>query len=277
MSYNAEISRLNPALIVILLDQSRSMGERFGSSETTRSKAQGVADALNRLLQELTIKATKAEGIRDYFYIYTLGYGHPVEPLIPNASIDRPMPISKIADSSACIETRQKIMPNGEHVSIRFPVWVNPKNYGWTHMCEGLNRALSVVKIWKESYPNSFPPIIFNLTDGGATDGDPRVPAASLRSIIFEDGEPLLINLHLSSRSSQSIRFPATPDGIKDKHAKTLFDISSELPQFALNQLTAMGESVKIGSRAFIFNADLASVITMLNVGTSPQQTYKGR
>ena len=277
MSYNAEISRLNPTLIVILLDQSRSMGERFGSGETTRSKAQGVSDALNRLLQELAIKASKSEGIRDYFYIYTLGYGHPVESLIPNARIDSPMPISKIADSPARIETRQKIMPNGEQVSIKFPVWIDPKNYGWTHMCEGLNRASSIVKSWKESYPNSFPPIIFNLTDGGATDGDPREPAASIRSIIFEDGEPLIINLHLSSRSSQSIRFPATSDGINDKHAKTLFDMSSELPQFALNQLTAMGESIKIGSRAFIFNADLASVITMLNVGTSPQQAFNNR
>ncbi|PYS50746.1 MAG: hypothetical protein DMG13_20405, partial [Acidobacteria bacterium] len=78
MVYTAEITRDNPALVIFLLDQSRSMSERLGAGEDHRTKAQCVADALNRLLQNLVIKAAKAEGVRDYFWVSAIGYGYPV-------------------------------------------------------------------------------------------------------------------------------------------------------------------------------------------------------
>lgn len=63
-SYTAEISRANPACLVFLVDQSTSMNEAIGSGELVQSKAQIVADALNRLLAELTVKCgkTRASG-----------------------------------------------------------------------------------------------------------------------------------------------------------------------------------------------------------------------
>ena len=42
-------------------------GRRYTHSASGRTKAEGVADAINRLLQTLIIKCAKQEGIRDYY------------------------------------------------------------------------------------------------------------------------------------------------------------------------------------------------------------------
>ena len=40
-----------------------------------KSKAEFVADALNRTLANLVTRCTRAEGVRDYFDVGVLGYG----------------------------------------------------------------------------------------------------------------------------------------------------------------------------------------------------------
>ena len=50
MSYTAEISRSQPTAFLFLVDQSGSMDDKMASG---RSKAQFVADVLNRTLMEL--------------------------------------------------------------------------------------------------------------------------------------------------------------------------------------------------------------------------------
>ena len=50
------------------------MKEPFGSQPEKR-KADGVTDALNRLLQNLVLKCAKADGIRDFFHVGMISYG----------------------------------------------------------------------------------------------------------------------------------------------------------------------------------------------------------
>ena len=73
MAYSAEISRANPSCFVFLIDQSGSMADVFGAGEGNQKKADGVADAINRLLQNLVLKCAKEEGIRDFFHIGVIG------------------------------------------------------------------------------------------------------------------------------------------------------------------------------------------------------------
>src|SRR5262249_58102047 len=84
MPYTAEISRTNPSCFMFLVDQSGSMMKPFGG-ERGKIKAQGVADALNRLLQNLVLKCTKSGGIRDYFHVGVIGYGAKVGPAFGGA------------------------------------------------------------------------------------------------------------------------------------------------------------------------------------------------
>ena len=74
MPYAAEISRTNPTCFIFLVDQSSSMLKPF-AGQTDKQKAEGVADAINRLLQNLILKCAKSDGIRDYFHVGVIGYG----------------------------------------------------------------------------------------------------------------------------------------------------------------------------------------------------------
>lgn len=79
MAYSAEISRSNPSCFLFLIDQSGSTGDNF-PGEVAKKKADGVADAINKLLQDLVIRCAKEEGVRDYFHVAVIGYGTNVGP-----------------------------------------------------------------------------------------------------------------------------------------------------------------------------------------------------
>src|SRR5687767_3260153 len=99
MPYAAEISRANPSCFLFLIDQSASMEDPFGTEGNTKAKADGVADAINRLLQDLCIKCAKSEGIRDYYHIGIIGYGGDVGPAFCGALTGQDIvPVSKIAE-----------------------------------------------------------------------------------------------------------------------------------------------------------------------------------
>src|SRR5882762_8904854 len=71
MPYTAAIDRSNPTAFLFLVDQSGSMDDKMS---TGRSKAQQVADVLNRTLATLITRCTKAEGTRNYFEIGVIAY-----------------------------------------------------------------------------------------------------------------------------------------------------------------------------------------------------------
>jgi Mg-chelatase subunit ChlD len=58
--YTADISRSNPSAFLFVIDQSGSMDERL---ETEQSKAQFVADVLNKTLYQLVIRCTRADTV----------------------------------------------------------------------------------------------------------------------------------------------------------------------------------------------------------------------
>ena len=68
MSYNKEISREEPGVILFMIDQSMSMKKEFSKdkngNKTTRAVA--VANALNNTLEELVNRCMRDEGVRDY-------------------------------------------------------------------------------------------------------------------------------------------------------------------------------------------------------------------
>ena len=75
--YTAEISRNNPTCFLFLVDQSGSMGRIF-SGQSDRTLAQGVADAINRLLRDLVRACSNGEIIFDRYAIGVIGYGEEV-------------------------------------------------------------------------------------------------------------------------------------------------------------------------------------------------------
>lgn len=275
MPYTAEISRANPSCFLFLIDQSRSMADPFGAGESNRRKADGVADAINRLLQNLVIKCAKEEGVRDYYYVGVIGYGAHVGPAFSGSLAGRELvPISEVGNMPARIEERTKKVDDGAgglvEQRIRFPVWFDPVANGSTPMCQALGRAKAILESWLAQHPACFPPIVINITDGEATDGDPSGAADALRKLSSNDGEVLLFNLHLSSQRAMPIEFPDTEVGLPDQFAQLLFRMSSPLPAYMRSIAQQEGCKVSEGTRGFVFNADIVAVIRFLDIGTRP-------
>jgi hypothetical protein len=275
MAYTAEISRSNPSVFLFLIDQSGSMDDAFGSGESKRKKADGVADAVNRLLQNLVIKCAKSEGVRDYYSVGVLGYGSQVGPAFTGALAGRDLvPISEIADNPARIDERTKKVDDGAgglvDQSVKFPVWFDPTAKGGTPMVQALTKGRDALSYWLGDHADAFPPIVINITDGESTDGDPSNAAEALRGLATSDGELLLFNAHLSSREEAPVEFPDQEEGLPDQYAKLLFRISSDLPGYMRAAAGAEGYQISDGAKGFVFNADLVSVIRFLDIGTRP-------
>lgn len=276
MPYVAEISRANPSCFLFLIDQSGSMQDAFGSLTGTKTKADSLADAINRLLQNLVIKCAKSEGIRDYYHVGVIGYGgRGVGPAFSGKLKGKEIvPISEIGNNPARVEERTKKVEDGVgglvEQKVKFPIWFDPQAEGGTPMCDALYRATNILVSWLTRHPNCFPPIVINISDGESTDGDPFQGAYDLMTLSSTDGDVLLFNLHLSSSNERPIEYPDSDGVLPDDHSKLLFSMSSPLPDYMRKMLSQEGLSVSLNTRGFVFNADMVSVIRFLDIGTRP-------
>jgi hypothetical protein len=279
MSYTAEISRTNPSCFLFLIDQSGSMSGSFGGQPGKR-KADGVAVALNRLLQNIILKCAKSEGIRDYFYVGVIGYASEVETALAGPlSGERLMPVSKLANNPLRVEQHKRKVEDGAgglvDQSFKLPIWVEPVASGKTVMCQALALAGELVADFIKRYPACYPPMVVNISDGKPTDGDPTPAAEKLQAMATTDGNVLVFNLHLSSVPAQPIAFPGQEEGLIDPHARLLFRLSSPLPPSLLDAANKEGYALQGNPRGFVFNADMVALIRFLDIGTRVTQTIR--
>src|SRR5262245_7524861 len=198
MPYSAEISRTNPTCFLFLVDQSGSMAKPFGAAKG-KTKAEGVADAINRLLQNLVLKCAKSEGIRDYFYVGVIMYGGQVASALGGDLAGQHLvPVSTLANSPLRVEQRTRKIDDGAGVILeqqfKVPVWFEAKPGGRTPMCQALTTAKLYLEVFLGSFSGCYPPLVINITDGMSTDGDPQPAAKALRELKSSDGNVLLFN-----------------------------------------------------------------------------------
>jgi hypothetical protein len=279
MPYTAELSRTNPTSLLFLIDQSSSMAEPFGA-QPDKPKSEGVADGINRLLQNLVLKCAKGDGIRDYFHVGVIGYGGRVSwALGGKLAGAKLVPISVLASNPLKVEQRARKVPDGAggviEQTFKFPVWFEPVAVGRTPMCQALKEAAAEIGEFVRRFPTAFPPMIINISDGKATDGDPALDAVKLRDLTTADGNVLLLNAHLSSKEVRPIEFPSQESEVPDPEALLLFKMSSVLPPKLRESARAEGFRVSEETRGFVYNADLVSVIRFLDIGTRPAQMVR--
>lgn len=275
MTFTAEISRSNPTALLFLVDQSGSMDDYMPSG---RSKAQQVADVLNRTLATLITRCTKSEGTRNYFDIGVIAYGangayNGFKGVLSSSMLN---PISAIEASPLKIEERKKKVDDGAggiiEQSIKFPVWFEPYANGGTPMCQAITTVAEELVAWCDTHPDCYPPTVLHITDGESTDGDPEQLAFQLRQIKTNDGEVLFFNLHVSSSGSDPIEFSASEQSLPDAYAKLLFRMSSQLPDHLIRFAQEKGFTVSMESRGFMFNADAIQIVDFFDIGTRASQ-----
>jgi hypothetical protein len=271
--YSAQITRANPTCIVLLLDQSGSMSDPFSGDAATK-KSDFVAEVVNHTLHDLVIRCTKTEEVRNYYYISIIGYGRTVGPAFAGPLSSRRMiPISEVADFPLQVKNSYKRVSDGAgswvEIPVRFPVWIHPTSEGKTPMCEGLSLVKNILESWLAEHPNGFPPTVLHLTDGESSDGDPDYIGRQIMSLKTDDGSVLLFNCHISAQHRQKIEYPSDDISLPDGFARTLFQISSRLPQSFLAAAAQLGVQALDGSRGFVFNGDPSSIVQFYEIGTS--------
>jgi hypothetical protein len=250
MAYQAEISRDNPTCILFVIDQSGSMDE---STETGRSKAQFVADVLNKTIYTLVTNCSKADGIRNYFDVGVLAYsGSDVMTGFGGALGNAPIhPISVISEKPLRVEDRIKKVDDGAGGIIeqktKFPIWFDPQASGGTPMTAAITKAMELVAEWCDLHLHSYPPTILHVTDGQSTDGSPEHISDGLRQLSTNDGQSLLFNLHVTTGGGWEILFPTSEVGLADDNSRMLFRMSSQLPAHLAKFAGDKGYSIKEG------------------------------
>ena len=275
--YEREITRKNPGLVMFLVDRSDSMKQKWGNYPY--SLAEGAANALNNILLELLFTSQGEPGKPGhYFDVGVFGYGlrpiakgEGVEPAFAGKLAGLPIvPLPDLRDNQVAMrnEPSEDIGAPPSQV----PVWIEPVYGHKTPMCEAVAVAGGHVFNWVNAHPDSFPPIIINITDGMVTDSPFQGAtlddwAQRLVNIQTSDGPAMLFNIFLSPTPANPLLFPPTAAGLPVP-GPDLFRISSQLPPPMVGNANATGMTMQQGARGFAFNADRATLARFLEVGT---------
>ncbi len=197
MAYTAEISQANPTCFLFLIDQSGSMGKRFGPRASC-TKAEGVAEAVNRIISTLVSRCEQGEYILNRYSLGMIGYGDEVELGFPVEAL-----------AGEVLQPVSQVGCNPLRSGNAYDIWLEPKAQGHTRMCMALQAAVELVGQFIAQHPACYPPMVINISDGAATDGDPTPTAMALQGLASQDGNVLLLNIHISEIADAPIVFPA--------------------------------------------------------------------
>ena len=263
MYSNVPIGTSNPGCIVILVDQSWSMSEPFGDDGT---KAERAAVAVNRVLEELVLACRSGEEIRDRCHVAVIGYGAEVNTIVEGM-------MSEIPEALVKVEKIKKLIPDGAggtiEVDSEMPIWIEPESNNGTPMHEAFQRAAQIIEGWVSDRPNTFPPIVINITDGAARHPDLTAEAArKIMDLQTTDGAALIFNLHIADNKREII-FPNDKTQLAGNvFAEFLFDISSPLPQLLIDAAKDVGFSPNPGAKCSGYNVDESLMIQLLQFGS---------
>lgn len=276
--YTQEITRSHRAAFVLLLDQSTSMQQQVQFGRLTATKAQMVAYTANSLITELIDRCRRSDGIRNYYDIAVIGYsGESVRSLLPREGFNSVAELAQDMPPQTTVAFEEDL-PDGTQTLVRHRQreWITPLAEGTTPMHEALHMVRDLVEAWcdEEQNAESFPPIVINITDGEPTDCteiDLRDVCTLIKRTATEDGNTLLINIHISTdHRLNSIIFPMQEELSQAcNKARLLADCSSVMPA-ALNEairemkgVGAMPPYIGIG-----YNATVVELLSMINIGS---------
>ena len=283
--YTQSITRTRRTAFIFVIDGSGSMAEKIRFRGRPMTKADAVASITNGMLFELIERARRSDGVRNYYDIAVLGYSgnDEVYSLLPGGR--EMISVTELAavEPSLKTEVAEYRLPDGSNAlrEISTPAWVEPEAVGQTPMCEALRRVRDIAAEWcaDPAHAESFPPVVFNITDGEATDGDDdelRAVAGQIKSLRTADGNVLLVNIHIAAGDTpRTVFFPSEEEaGYPNRYAAVLYDCSSPMPAVFDEAIReAKGPGAMPPFRGMSYNASAEQLITMLNIGSISVKT----
>ena len=261
MYSNVPIGMRNPGCMVILADQSWSTGKNWH----TGTKSEQIALIVDRAISDLGLNCRVGVEIRDRFYVCIISYGETVDCVVEGM-------ISDVYESPVETKKVKKTIPDGAggylEVEIDVPIWLQPRASGNTPMHKAFEQANAVLQKWIPDWPDSFPPIIVNITDGAPTNFDlTRDAARAAMNLWTRDGNVLVHNIYIAndeptfSFPSSNVQFPDNPI------ADFFFSISSVLPGPLFSTAEDIGFSLEPGARCFSCNTREILVSELMDFG----------
>lgn len=279
--YTAEISRKNPAAIMFLLDQSGSMGGTTSFEGMNMKFSEALARIINQFLEELINKCTREDGVRPYFDLSIWGYNSSVQNLFYNAEGADWISTGSLASIAANVEISVTRLIRGNEVvkQVQKKEWIKASAGGLTSMNEMFDKAKELLESWIHAHPDSYPPIVINISDGAATDGSDeslQEKAHQIRSLSTSNGQVLLINVHLSGYGD-SVIFPHHRDELAGNASQhLLYDLSSVLPDSFYPEIALLkGEDQFNQYVGMASNVSVGELVKVLNIGTQVTNTTK--
>lgn len=284
-SYSSRVTSTNPCAFVLLIDQSVSMdADVETNSGELINKANYLSSIVNKFLEELILTCQKDKVIKEYFEILIIGYGRlndDDESIVQiswegNLKNKTWVSVNELRNNPLRREKVSK--PNPSKFGPRMLneesiVWIDPHAEGSTPMKEAFESCEKYLRDWVVNNPNSFPPMVFNITDGEANDIEEYyelVDASSkIKSISTNDGNALLFNMLLTDNSKSFTEFPTISERSRfeeNEYELALFDASSIIPQSIKEKVSYLNKSED--TKALVFGT-MFNVVNFLNVGTS--------
>lgn len=292
LHYNARVRTNQPCCIVLMLDQSGSMSEEIINNRGEAvQKAEILALEVNKFLNEILVKCRDSDLYKNYFDVLIIGYGREEDEDYEGVIMAWEgklkgkswITVNDLVNNylrKDIIEVENS-KPFGRRVQeYEYKWWIEPYAVGLTPMKKAFQFCRPFVQDWVNRNLNSFPPLIFNITDGEVSDVEDMSElieeANALKSISTSNGNALLFNLLLSDNHEKITEFPYEHEVALFKETefeKALFEASSYIPKNLINCLPVPrsdAEPVKA-----ITLGNLEHIFGLLNIGTSTLDNLK--
>ncbi len=250
-AYQKKISTAEPGLIVMILDDSGSMKDPL--SGTSDEKFMWVERYTGLIFRELLGRSNTTRGdsmvIKPRYYIYTVIYGNTLTPWPPQANEERDIEeVIKAYANSTIVTGRQNTLGLGGELG------GTDTRAAFEHAYQFLAGAVA-----KDRFKNSFPPMVFHLTDGEThTDAGPI--AEKMKLLSTSDGNVLVVNALIGTSTSLNYKGPEDFPGYlteaeagPTKESIGLFRMSSEAPETIRTNLVGDGlfPALRLGARLY--------------------------
>ncbi len=263
--------------IVLLLDMSGSMTESIEYEGCLSSKCSCLQRVAEQILQGLYLRANIDGALSDCYDVAIVSYsGRGVMTHLGDGESPF-MPITKVHD------TIEEISINGvsrfdtpEDIADKYKRGVTLEPCGDSPMYEVLLWLYGLLEEWCSQPDNmdSYPPTIFHITDGHATDGTMDDIVDIVRNIVSlgtNDGDALVFNMQLGDhRHGETMIYPTAEEAKEhlNSYFSRLCEASSYLPeQFeeAANQRRSTPTTERILGVGY--NASIADIVSMMKIG----------
>jgi hypothetical protein len=236
MAYNIPATSKTPALIVYLLDASGSMQQDCGG----KTRIDVVNDALHRVIVKMVQRSTKGTIVSPRYRIAMYAYS------------------TQVIDLLSGIKTIAELAPMGV------------PRLTTMEMTDTASAFLEAERLLRTELPNlqDCPaPLICHMTDGEYNVGDPRPVVQRIMNMSVPDGNVLVANIHITTSGltiPDVVKWPGilSEDQLPDSYSKTLFGMSSPVPDSYRSVMREFGYQLDAGSR-MLFPGDQPELVEL--------------